>query len=257
MRVFIAVTLSDELKKNYLQQVFLEAGMPLTDRQASAFLRYYEMLVETNRVMNLTAITEFEEVAVKHFADSCMLFSPKIREKISALGIPEEPSVIDVGTGAGFPGLPLAILCPGAKVYLLDALRKRIDFLRDVVSTLDLSNVRMEHGRAEEGMKLRESFDLTVSRAVSDLSVLSEYCLPFVRLGGFFVAYKTEDAAEEIEAAKGAIAKLGGRLVRIEKAAGAADPLSSGHTLVVVEKIAKTPKEYPRKAGTPGKDPLQ
>ena len=247
--------MSDELKKNYLQQVFLEAGMPLTDRQASAFLRYYEMLVETNRVMNLTAITEFEEVAVKHFADSCMLYSPRIREMLSALGIPEEPSVIDVGTGAGFPGLPLAILCPGAKVYLLDALRKRIDFLRDVVSTLDLSNVRMEHGRAEEGMKLRESFDLTVSRAVSDLSVLSEYCLPYTRVGGVFAAYKSADSDEELDRAGNAIRILGGEVGEVCDFTLPAS--GEPRRIILIRKVRETPGKYPRKAGKPAKSPLK
>lgn len=215
-------------------------------------IRLRDVILEWNEKINVTAIRDPQEFDRKNVQDS-----------LSICGLPEyeaAKTVLDLGTGGGFPGLPLAVQSPEKRFVLADAIGKKLKVVQTAAQELGLVNVETVHARAEDMAKTRvhrENYDLVVSRAVANMATLSEYCLPFVRLGGFFVAYKTEDAAEEIEAAKGAIAKLGGRIVRIEKAAGAADPLSSGHTLVVVEKIAKTPKEYPRKAGTPGKDPLQ
>ena len=215
-------------------------------------IRLRDVILEWNEKINVTAIRDPQEFDRKNVQDS-----------LSICGLPEYEAakiVLDLGTGGGFPGLPLAVQSPEKRFVLADAIGKKLKVVQAAAQELGLVNVETVHARAEDMAKTRvhrERYDLVVSRAVANMATLSEYCLPFVRLGGFFVAYKTEDAAEEIEAAKGAVAKLGGRLVRIEKAAGAADPLSSGHTLVVVEKIAKTPKEYPRKAGTPGKDPLQ
>lgn len=215
-------------------------------------IRLRDVILEWNEKINVTAIRDPQEFDRKNVQDS-----------LSICGLPEyeaAKTVLDLGTGGGFPGLPLAVQSPEKRFVLADAIGKKLKVVQAAAQELGLVNVETVHARAEDMAKTRvhrENYDLVVSRAVANMATLSEYCLPFVRLGGFFVAYKTEDAAEEIEAAKGAIVKLGGRLVRIEKAAGSADPLSSGHTLVVVEKIAKTPKEYPRKAGTPGKDPLQ
>ena len=216
------------------------------------WIRLRDVILEWNEKINVTAIRDPQEFDRKNVQDS-----------LSICGLPEyeaAKTVLDLGTGGGFPGLPLAVQSPEKRFVLADAIGKKLKVVQAAAQELGLVNVEPVHARAEDMAKTRvhrEHYDLVVSRAVANMATLSEYCLPFVRLGGFFVAYKTEDAAEEIEAAKGAVTKLGGRLVRIEKAAGAADPLSSGHTLVVVEKIAKTPKEYPRKAGTPGKDPLQ
>ena len=211
-----------------------------------------DVILEWNEKINVTAIRDPKEFDKKNVQDS-----------LSILGVPEyeaAKSVLDMGTGGGFPGLPLAVCSPEKSFVLADAIGKKLKVVQAAAQALSLVNVETVHARAEDMAKTkvhREHYDLVVSRAVANMATLSEYCLPFVKLGGFFIAYKTEDAAEEIEAAKPAIAKLGGKLIRIENAGGAADPLSSGHTLVVVEKIAKTPKEYPRKAGTPGKDPLK
>ncbi|MBR6322033.1 MAG: 16S rRNA (guanine(527)-N(7))-methyltransferase RsmG [Lachnospiraceae bacterium] len=263
------------MKQDYLQEVFQSLGISLTGRQAGDFLRFYELLAEKNKVMNLTAITEFDEAAVKHFADSAVLFSPLFRGKLSALGISENPTVIDVGTGAGFPGLPLAIVNPEAKVYLLDALQKRIDFLSDVIGALGLKNVFAAHGRAEEGVRFdlpemfirtgilsdedavgacRGFFDLAVSRAVSDLAVLSEYCLPYVRVGGVFAAYKSAASDDEIRRAEKAIEILGGEIA--EEADFTLPVTNDPRRIVLIKKGRETPGKYPRKAGKPEKKPL-
>ena len=186
-----------------------------------------------------------------------------MQDSLSICGLAEYEgarTVLDLGTGGGFPGLPLAVVSPEKSFVLADAVGKKLKVVQAAAQALGLVNVETVHGRAEDMAKTkvhRERYDLVVSRAVANMATLSEYCLPFVKTGGFFVAYKTEDAAEEIEAAKGAIAKLGGRILRVDKPSSNSDAPYSGHTLVVVEKIAKTPKEYPRKAGTPGKDPLK
>ena len=249
---------NQETKQNLLKEAFQCLGVTLSERQTQAFLRYYELLTEKNQVMNLTAITEYDEVVVKHFADSVALFSPLFTEKLKALGIPQNPSLIDVGTGAGFPGLPLAIVNPETKVVLLDALRKRIDFLEEVVAELELSNATAIHARAEDGVKLtdfREFFDLAVSRAVSDLSILSEYCLPYVRVGGIFAAYKSAESDEEIQKAEKAIEILGGEIA--ETVDFSLPVTSAPRRIVLIKKVRETPEKYPRKAGKPAKSPLK
>ena len=227
-----------------------ELGVLLTDNQVEQFLIYYEMLVEWNERMNLTAITEYEEVMKKHFVDSLSL--------IKAYDVSQPKMVIDVGTGAGFPGLALKIAYPNLRVTLLDSLNKRIQFLDAVIERLGLENVETIHGRAEDFAKpdkLREKFDLCVSRAVANLSTLSEYCLPFVKVGGQFISYKSEKIAEEMEAAEKAISVLGGRVV------GQVDfklPDSDIYrNLFMIEKGKATPGKYPRKAGLPGKEPIK
>lgn len=228
-------------------------GMTLTERQLAQFLRYYEMLAEWNERMNLTAITEYGDVMKKHFLDSLSLV--KIFEGKSFPG--EKNELMDVGTGAGFPGLALKIAFPKLKVTLLDSLNKRIQFLNAVIGELELEGVRAVHGRAEDYARpgeLREEFDLCVSRAVARLSTLAEYCLPFVRPGGMFVAYKSEKALEEVEEAGRAVSLLGGRL---GKQAELLLPNSDIYrNLILIEKVKPSPAKYPRKAGLPGKEPL-
>lgn len=224
----------------------------LSDRQKEQFLKYYELLVEWNGFMNLTAITEFDDVMKKHFADSLSIVKAFSEIRTETL------KVIDIGTGAGFPGIPLKIVFPQIELTLLDSLQKRLKFLQEVINQLELGEVELIHGRAEDFCKpsmKREQYDLCVSRAVANLATLSELCLPYVKVGGKFIPYKSEKAEEEVKAAKKAIALLGGEVkdqIEFEL------PESNiGRTLVVIEKKNATPKKYPRKAGMPAKEPLQ
>ncbi len=225
-------------------------GIDLTEKQISQFMRYYELLVEWNSFMNLTGITEFDEVMKKHFIDSLSL--------IKAFDLKEDAlSLIDIGTGAGFPGLPLKIAYPNLKVTLLDSLNKRIKFLDEVITQLGLENIDTVHGRAEDFAKpdkLREKYDICVSRAVANLSTLSEYCLPFVKVGGYFVSYKSEKISEEANDAKNAIFLLGGKVK--EQVEFNLPDSDIYRNLFVIEKKSTTPKKYPRKAGMATKEPL-
>lgn len=212
-------------------------GTELTDLQASQFEKYYELLIEWNQKINLTRITEKEEVALKHFADSLTL--------LKYCDIPKNASMIDVGTGAGFPGIPLKIVRPDIKLTLLDSLNKRLTFLNEVCREIGIE-AQLIHSRAEDGgrdPKLREGFDLAVSRAVARLNVLSEYCLPFVKVGGLFTPMKGPDMEDEISEAEKAVKTLGGRLIKSEsfnlENAG-------GRTIVIIKKEKPTPKAYPR-----------
>lgn len=232
--------------KSMVKQLNIE----LSDSQYDQFIKYYEMLIKWNEVMNLTAITDFDEVIVKHFVDSISL--------IKAIDITKQIEIIDIGTGAGFPGIPLKIAYPNLKITLLDSLNKRVGFLNEVISELGLNDIEALHGRAEDYAKagqLREKFDLCVSRAVANLATLSEYCLPYVKVGGKFISYKSEKLTEELANAGKAIGILGGKINdRIEFTLPETDLY---RTFMIIDKTKETPKKYPRKAGTPAKEPLK
>ena len=229
-----------------------ELNITLTDEQIEQFLQYYEMLVEKNKVMNLTGITEYEEVIQKHFLDSLSLI--RVIPDIAS----QKLTVIDLGTGAGFPGSPLKIAFPELEITLMDSLNKRILFLQEVIDALGQKKVSAVHGRAEEmssNATHRQQYDLCVSRAVSNLAVLTEYCLPFVKKGGLFVSYKSADSDAEIQEGKKAISILGGKLTSVDKFQLPDSDLR--RALVCIKKVKDTPKKYPRKAGTPAKLPLK
>ncbi len=226
-----------------------ELNIQLSEQQMQQFICYYEMLVEWNKVMNLTGITEWDEVVLRHFLDSLSIAKVCDMEKIE--------TVIDVGTGAGFPGIPLLIAFPHLKITLLDSLKKRIGFLDAVIEKTGLEGAKTIHGRAEDFAKqadYRENYQLCVSRAVADLRTLSEYCLPFVDKSGKLISYKSGKIEEEMEYSKKAISILGGKLTACEKFMLANTDIE--RSFIIIEKTKNTPKKYPRKAGLPSKEPL-
>lgn len=233
---------------NIFQQGLDDLGLELSNYQLEQFTIYYEMLIEKNKVMNLTAITDFKEVIRKHFIDSLSLikvFQP-VKEK-----------VLDLGTGAGFPGIPLKIAFPELDIVLLDSLNKRLLFLNEVINRLDLKNIKTLHGRAEDYGKdknYRETFDLCVSRAVAKLSSLSEYCLPYVKTGGYFISYKSGNVNEELQMSKRAFEILGAELSKVSEFILPGTDIE--RSLIVLKKTSVTPKGYPRNAGKPSKEPL-
>lgn len=222
-------------------------GINLSKEQIEQFDKFYELLIEKNKVMNLTGITEYEEVLEKHFLDSIAIYKNyKINGKI-----------IDIGTGAGFPGIPLKIVFPEMEFVLLDSLNKRIKFLNEVIDELGLKKISTIHGRAEDfavKVEYREEFDYCVSRAVANLSSLSEYCLPFVKVGGSFISYKSGEIDVELKESEKAVNTLGGKIIEVDKFDL---PSSGSRSFVKIDKINKTSKKYPRKAGLPTKEPIK
>ena len=228
-----------------------EAGkfnIEITENQLENLVKYEEILLKYNEVMNLTAITDHEEILEKHFLDSITLC---LSEKLT-----EGCSLIDIGAGAGFPSVPIKIVREDINLTMLDSLNKRINFLNTVVDKLGLKNAKALHFRAEEGGKnkdLREKFDVATARAVADLAVLSEYAIPFVKQGGYFIAMKGSTPEEEINGAKRAIKEMGGRIEEVKEVVL---PSGINHSLVIIKKIESTPSKYPRKAGKPSKEPI-
>ena len=222
-------------------------GFHLTDMQTDQLIRYYELMAEKNKDVNLTRIIEFDEVVEKHFVDSMM--------GAAYFDLNETASVIDIGTGAGFPGIPLKILYPQIKLTMIDSVSKKISFINEAVEELRLDHVKALHVRAEDlarDLKYRERFDLCVSRAVANLSTLSEYALPFVKVGGVFLAYKSDQCEEEISNSKNAVSILGGEFGKINRFT----IFGFGRTIIEIRKVKKTLRTYPRKAGVPSKKPL-
>lgn len=235
---------------NVLTEKVKELSIVLNDKQIQQFEQYYNILVEWNKVMNLTAIIEYEEVVEKHFLDSLTIVNAIHVEKIETL--------IDVGTGAGFPGIPLKIAFPHLKVTLLDSLNKRIKFLNEVINLLELNDIKAIHGRAEDYAKqaeYREQYDICVSRAVANLATLSEYCLPYVKVDGLFVPYKSGEIDEELKSSEKAVSILGGKVEEVVKFQLPGTDI--GRSFVKIHKIKETKKKYPRKAGMPTKEPLK
>lgn len=219
----------------------------LSDTQKQQFQKYYELLIEWNNKMNLTAITEKNEVAIKHFYDCVTL--------LMFVDVPCSAKVIDVGTGAGFPGIPLKIVRPDIKLTLLDSLNKRLIFLNEVCNSLEI-DAEIIHKRAEEGgrdKKLRDKFDIAISRAVANMNTLSEYCIPYVKVGGKFVAMKGKNGKAELEKGIGAVKILGGEK---ENVAEFSLPSGDERTIIVINKKSPTPKEFPRQSGKIKNKPL-
>ena len=259
-RLFMSSDLKDH-DLTFFRRSLEELHITLTREQEDRFLSFYELLMEWNRFMNLTAITEFDEVVEKHFVDSLTLVKavPQLISERSKEVEPEKKlSLIDVGTGAGFPGIPLKIAFPELEVTLLDSLQKRVNFLNEVISRLSLTGITAVHGRAEDFArpgKMREAFDICVSRAVANLSTLSEYCIPFVRTGGCFVSYKSADAGEEVSSAGAAIRILGGD--RPKEISFCLPGTAIRRNLYLIRKKTPSPAKYPRKAGLPAKEPIR
>lgn len=231
--------------KNKLNQLSIE----YSESQIEKLLKYYEMLIEKNKVMNLTAITEFDEVVEKHFIDSLSIVKVIDMEKVH--------SIIDIGTGAGFPGIPVKIMFPHIKVTLVDSLNKRVNFLNEVIENLELSDIEAYHGRAEDygrDKKFREKYDVCVSRAVANLASLSEYCMPFVKPDGYFISYKAGDCEKEIDNSKNAIKILSGKIEKVEKFSLPDSEIS--RSFIKIKKIKNLSNKYPRKSGIPSRNPL-
>lgn len=232
-----------------LKKVFEELNIKWTDKKAEQYEGYMAEILRLNESINLTAITDRDEFILKHYVDSIVCADSE--------EFADAETVIDVGTGGGFPGVPLAIAFPDKKFVLIDSLNKRIKIVNQICESLGIKNVKAVHGRAEElGRRgdMRDKFDFCVSRAVANLSTLAEYCLPFVKVGGTFVAYKGPSCQEEIEAAENAFEKLGAEVYGVFY--NEIEGFDFDHVLIYAEKIKSTPKKYPRKAGTPAKEPL-
>lgn len=236
---------------DFLQKLKKKAehiGICLNDKQLQQFQDYYHLLIEKNKVMNLTSITEEDEVIDKHFIDSLTCCRVVDINRIS--------NMIDIGTGAGFPGVPIKIAFPEIHVVLLDSLNKRVKFLDEVISELRLKDIEAVHGRAEDlarKQEFRAKFDLCVSRAVANLSTLSEYCIPFVKVNGLFISYKAKKGLEEIKEIDHCMEVLGSKIIQVDEFELSDD---SERVLIKIKKCKGTSKQYPRKAGIPSKNPL-
>lgn len=233
----------------YIKRSLLEAGLlnRMDEETAERLVRFYDLLIYTNKYINLTRITDFKEYVEKHIIDSL--------EVIHYLSTDNVEKCIDIGSGGGFPGLPLAIIYPHIHVVLVDSVGKKVNFINDVVNQLELKNAIGVHARAEDlarNRDYREQFDLCTSRAVARFSALSELCLPFLKIGGFFAAYKSGDSAPEIQEGQKAVRVLGGKIESINDFR----LNDMGRSIVVVRKVKKTPNLYPRRAGTPVKNPI-
>lgn len=231
-----------------MQEKSKELGVRFLVEQTEQFFEYMNLLIEWNEKMNLTAITEPEEIILKHFIDSITILKE----------IEDGSKVVDVGTGAGFPGIPLSIMNPTLKITLVDSLNKRLIFLEEVVNKLNLKNIEIVHARAEEfgqNKKYRENFDISTSRAVANLSTLSEYLIPLVKVGGKVISMKASEAQDEINEAKKAIEVLGGKIEKIDEFNLPQSDI--GRTVILIRKEKQTPNKYPRKAGTPSKEPIK
>lgn len=236
-----------------LEQLLIESckqmSIDIDKNKCKQFMDYKDILLEWNQKMNLTTITDEREIILKHFVDSISL--------AKGIQISDGIHIIDVGTGAGFPGIPIKIVYPKSKVTLLDSLNKRILFLNEVINQLKLDGVECVHSRAEDGGQnkiYREKFDLCLSRAVANLAVLSEYCLPFVKVGGYFISLKGPDVLEELENSKKAIKVLGGEIIEIKKVQIPNSDIT--HSIIMIKKLIQTSSQYPRKAGKASKDPI-
>lgn len=236
--------------KDLMKEAAKDVDMEFTDKQYEKFIKYMRLVQEWNQKINLTAITEDEEFIKKHFIDCIKAFKSNELKKAKTL--------IDVGTGAGFPGLPIAIMKDDIQVTLLDSLNKKVNFLNLVVSELELKNVKTIHSRAEDGARdinLREKFDVAVSRAVANMAVLSEFCLPYVHVNGFFIALKGPAVEDELKGCKNALGILGGKLKEVIEVD--IEDTDLKHNIVVINKIKECPGLYPRKAGSINKNPLK
>ena len=224
-------------------------NIKLSKDQLDQFDQYYKLLIEKNKQMNLTAITKYDEVILKHFIDSLTI--------VRNCDLSKEISLIDMGTGAGFPGIPLKIVFPNLNILLVDSLNKRVNFLKEIINELHLKDISAIHGRAEEyGRKpeYREKYDICVSRAVANLSTLSEYCLPYVKLGGLFISYKADNIHEELKKSENPVKILGGKIENIDSFILPKSDMK--RTLITIKKVKKTPNKYPRGGGKPKKEPL-
>ena len=252
------------MDKQQFRDYLKEMHVDISDYQHEQFDKYHKVLAEWNEFMNLTGITEYEEVQIKHFADSLALreavenVSDKHKDIKDIITFDKDMSIIDVGTGAGFPGIPLKIAFDKCSCTLLDSLNKRVKFLNEVIDQLGLDGIEAVHLRAEEGARkpeYRERFSVAVSRAVANLSTLSEYCMPFVKVGGYFTAYKSGDIDNEIKEAENAIKQLGGQVECVYKFNLPKTDIE--RSVIFIKKIKNTAKKYPRKAGLPSKEPLK
>jgi 16S rRNA (guanine527-N7)-methyltransferase len=234
--------------KDLLIESFNILGLEWSEDKIDRFNDYYDLLIKWNENINLTAITEYEDVVIKHFIDSIL---------ICTFTDIKGSKIIDIGTGAGFPGIPLKIMYPDCEMLLLDSLNKRVKFIEETVKALDLKNISCIHGRAEDLARnkgYRGTFDISVSRAVANLSTLSEYCIPFLKKGGVFISYKSDKSDEEIQSADNAIKLLGAKLLNVKECLLPGSDII--RKFVIIENMGPTDKRFPRKAGIPVKDPL-